>query len=298
MTLVTKHDTRTSSDVSGAGTLYMVATPIGHLDDITLRAIDVLRSVTVVAAEDTRRSRVLLAHVKAAPRQLFALHDHNETERSRQLLHILEQGEDVAVVSDAGTPLLSDPGFELVRMVNAAGIRVVPVPGASAVTALLSASPVPVARFQFEGFLPAKASQRRKRLQALTLTGNAVIFFEAPHRLVEALADIADSYGKQCQVVIGKELTKVHERILSGSVAGLLAQLTDDAALQRGEFVGIIAPGGGAAPPDLERDRILTVLGAELPPAQAARLAARLTGMKKSAMYDRARELAERGDDG
>jgi 16S rRNA (cytidine1402-2'-O)-methyltransferase len=271
----------------------MVATPIGHLDDVSVRATDVLRSVPIVAAEDTRRSRVLLAHIGAHPRQLLALHDFNETARSQQLIEQLQRGSDVAVVSDAGTPMISDPGFELVRMAHAAGIRVVPIPGASALTAVLSASPIPVERFFFEGFLPAKTGARRKRLQELRSIGAAIVCFESPRRIVDALVDVAAVFGADASVVIGKELTKVHERVLSGTVTELHALLAEDAALRQGEFVCIIGAPRSEGTPDAALDRTLAALAEELPPAQAARIGARLTGRDKSDLYRRLMRLHE-----
>jgi 16S rRNA (cytidine1402-2'-O)-methyltransferase len=272
---------------SDGGTLYMVATPIGNLDDISARAVHVLRSVAIVAAEDTRRSRVLLAHIGAQPRQLIALHDFNESNRSQQLIERLLAGDDVAVVSDAGTPLISDPGFDLVRRARSDGVRVVPIPGASAVTALLSVSPVPVDRFYFEGFLPAKAHARRKRLADLRALGTAIVFFESPRRLLDALADIADVFGTDAQIVIGKELTKIHEMVVSGAVRDVADRFAGDEALRQGEFVGVIAPPGGDAVQDADVERMLLVLAEELPPAQAARIGARLTGLPKSDVYRR-----------
>jgi 16S rRNA (cytidine1402-2'-O)-methyltransferase len=270
-----------------AGVLYMVATPIGHLDDISVRAMETLRSVAIVAAEDTRRSRVLLAHISAQPRELVSLHDFNESGRSQQLIERLRQGDDVAVVSDAGTPLISDPGFEIVRLAQTAGIRVVPVPGASALTALLSASPVAVERFYFEGFLPARPGARRKRLQALRALDTAIVFFESPKRLLDTLRDIADVYGADAPVVVGKELTKLHEHVAAGAVDTLRERFAADSALQKGEFACIIGAHGTSAASDAELERTLRVLADELPPTQAARIGARLTGIGKSELYRR-----------
>jgi 16S rRNA (cytidine1402-2'-O)-methyltransferase len=200
------------SESRPAGTLFVVATPIGNLEDITLRAADVLRRVAIVAAEDTRRSRVLLAHIGATPQRLLSFHDHNESARSGQLLALLQQGHDVALVSDAGTPLISDPGFELVRLVRSHGVRVVPIPGPSAVMAALSASSVPVDRFYFEGFLPARSEARRKRLAELVTLPVSVVFFEAARRVRATLAELAKIVSAQRQVLLAKELTKIHER--------------------------------------------------------------------------------------
>ncbi len=273
----------------------MVATPIGHLDDISQRAVQVLAAVPVVAAEDTRRTRVLLAHIGAAPRQLLALHDHNEAARSKMVLALLTQGQDVALVSDAGTPLISDPGFELVRLAAAQGIRVVPIPGPSALTTLLSVSPLPVERFFFEGFLPSKAGARQRRLASLLRLGVTLVLFESPRRLPDLLADVAALAGPDAQMVIGKELTKLHERILSGSVSALLARLQAEPALQKGEFVCLLAPSAGAAAAATsgaaDQDQLLQLLLAELAPAKAAKLAARITGASKAELYQRALQL-------
>jgi 16S rRNA (cytidine1402-2'-O)-methyltransferase len=275
----------------------MVATPIGHLDDVSVRATEILRSVPIVAAEDTRRSRVLLEHIGAHPRQLLALHDFNETARSQRLIEQLQQGSDVAVVSDAGTPMISDPGFELVRMARTAGIRVVPVPGASALTAILSVSPIPVERFYFEGFLPSRSGARRKRLQELRSIGAPVVCFESPRRIVDALVDVEAVFGADAPIVIGKELTKIHERVLSGTVTELHALLFADAALRQGEFVCIIGAPPRALTPDAALDRTLAALAEELPPAQAARIGARLTGRDKSELYRRLMGLQQGGAD-
>ncbi len=272
----------------------MVATPIGNLDDISQRATDLLKRVSVVAAEDTRRTRVLLEHIGARPDRLMALHDHNEGPRSRQLLQLLQQGEDVALVSDAGTPLVSDPGFELVRLVAAAGLRAVPVPGPSAVTALLSVSPIPVERFLFEGFLPSKASQRRARLQALLSRGLTFVVFESPRRLDGLLSDLITLAGPEVPVVLGKELTKIHEQVLHGRAGDILARVQADAGLGKGEYVCIVAPPERSAEAEAE-DGVLRVLLAELAPAQAARLAARITGSSRSGLYQRALALADAG---
>ena len=197
------------SEHRSIGTLFVVATPIGNLDDITLRAVDVLKSVAIVAAEDTRRSGVLLAHIGARPERLLSLHDHNEGGRSEQLLDLLQRGHDVALISDAGTPLISDPGFELVRRVRGEGVRVVPIPGPSSVTAALSASPLPIERFLFEGFLPSRATARRKRLRELAASSVAVVFFEAARRLRETLDDLVGIVDGDRQILLAKELTKI-----------------------------------------------------------------------------------------
>ena len=264
-----------------AGRLFVVATPIGNLADISARAAEVLRTVPVVACEDTRRSRPLLAYLGATPRQLLALHDHNEGAASIVVLQRLRQGEDVALVCDAGTPLVADPGFELLRLAWAAGIAVAPIPGPSAVTAAVAASPIPVDRFRFEGFLPAKAAPRRKTLTGLLAADAATVFFEAPHRLRHTLAELAALGGQERPLLLCRELTKAYETIAFGSVAEHLEQLPP---APRGEFVGVLAP-APAAPPAEDGEAVLRVLCAELPAAQAARLAAKITGRPREALY-------------
>lgn len=275
------------SEHRSIGTLFVVATPIGNLDDITLRAVDVLKSVAIVAAEDTRRSGVLLAHIGARPERLLSLHDHNESGRSEQLLDLLQRGHDVALVSDAGTPLISDPGFELVRRVSREGVRVVPIPGPSALTAALSASPLPVDRFLFEGFLPARRTARRKRLRELSASQVAVVFFEAARRLRETLSDLIEIVEPERQILLAKELTKIHERIECGGVAELPQRLDDGEFFEHGEFVCVLAPSlTGVAAQDADVAALMNVLCDELPPAQAARIAARITQRSRNELYE------------
>ena len=266
----------------------MVATPIGNLADITQRAVDVLRSVPVVACEDTRRSRVLLAHVGAEPGRLVVLHDHNEAASSVAVVECLRAGQDVALITDAGTPLVSDPGFELVRLAWDADIPVTPVPGPSAVMAALAALPIPVNRFRFEGFLPARKGARREALVGALASAVAVIFFEAPHRLRDTLADMIDLGGGERRLFVCRELTKLHETLTVGTVAGLLDAGT---VVDQGEFVCILSPAPVAGP--ASEDAVLDVLAAELPPGQAARLASRITGGSRRELYQRA--VANRG---
>lgn len=267
--------------------LYVVATPIGNLRDITRRAEDVLKSVAMIAAEDTRRTRVLLEAIGADGPQLVALHAHNESAALARVLERLADA-DVALVSDAGTPLLSDPGFELVRACWQAGIAVIPVPGASAILAVLSVCPLPVGRFRFEGFLPARAVQRRERLQTLAAYEEASVIFEAPHRIAECLRDLATVLPDR-EVMIGREMTKRYEQYLRGTSADLLQRLTTADQL-RGEFVIVLAGATGAAlAPDVRRT--MDVLARELPPAQAARIGAELLDVGKRELYALALEL-------
>ena len=270
-----------------------MATPIGNLEDITLRAVNVLKTVPIVAAEDTRRSRHLLTHLGASPERILSLHDHNESARTGVIVGILEDGSDVALVSDAGTPLVSDPGFELVRTAHAAGIEVVPIPGPSALMAAVSVSPLPVDRFFFEGFLPSRRAQRRRRLAELDDLGVSVVFFESPRRMRDTLDDLGEVLGWDREVVVAKELTKIHERIESGTVRAL-AEL-GDGLLGKGEFVCVVPRASeGVAVLGPAVRHLMQVLCEELPPAQAARLAAKATRVQRSELYDYAMRLRQR----
>lgn len=270
-----------------SGTLYVVATPIGHLDDITRRALQVLGAVALVAAEDTRHTGRLLAHYGITT-PLWAVHEHNERELVPRLLERLSAGDDVALVSDAGTPLLSDPGFPLVRACRERGLRVVPVPGASALLAALSVAGLPLDRFCFEGFLPRKAVARRERLQGLAGVTATLVFYEASHRVQETLADLVALFGAEREAVLARELTKLHETVLAGSLGELAAALAADAEQRLGEFVLLIGGAAAATAAAPEVDRVLRVLLAELPLKQASSLAARLTGIKRNQAYQRA----------
>ena len=219
-----------------SGVLYVVATPIGNLEDISLRALHVLREVDVVAAEDTRRTKILLAH-HAIGTPLTSYHEHNERTKARHLVARLERGENIALVSDAGTPTLSDPGYTLVVEAIKAGIRVSPIPGASALTAVLSASGLPVDRFVFEGFLPAKKQERRGRFRALRTETRSLVCYEAPHRLKEALEDMREIFGNR-EVVLARELTKIHEEFLRGLLSEVIGQIADQEI--RGEITLVI----------------------------------------------------------
>ena len=267
----------------------MVATPIGNLADITQRAVNVLKSVPVIACEDTRRSKVLLAHIGATPERLVALHDHNETPVSRQLMEYLAAGEDVALICDAGTPTVSDPGFELVRLAWESNVAVTPVPGPSAVLAALAASPIPVNRFRFEGFLPARSGARREALAAVLPVDVAVVFFEAPHRLPDTLSDLVDLGAGERALLVCRELTKLHETLTFGTVAGLLDSPT---IIDKGELTCILAPASRSVESGSEQS-VVDVLAAELPPGQAARLAAKITGASRRLLYERA--IGKRG---
>jgi 16S rRNA (cytidine1402-2'-O)-methyltransferase len=280
------------SSASGGvpGTLYVVATPIGNLDDITARALKVLREVSLIAAEDTRHSARLLQHF-GIETPLAACHEHNERDHGGRFLSRLLSGEDVALISDAGTPLISDPGFHLVRSAQAAGVRVVPVPGACALIAALSAAGLPSDRFSFEGFLPAKASARRGRLEGVREESRTLIFYEAPHRLLESLEDMRGVFGGDRQAVLARELTKTFETLKGAPLAELCAWVAADANQQRGECVVLV---GGWQPPEgedsvsAEAVRVLELLLAEMPVKRAAALAAEITGVRKNLLYQEA----------
>jgi 16S rRNA (cytidine1402-2'-O)-methyltransferase len=276
-----------------AGTLYVVATPIGNLGDLSTRAREVLAGVDLIAAEDTRHTRQLL-DLCGIERPLTSLHEHNESAKSEELLEKLSAGAAVALVSDAGTPLISDPGFDLVSKAKARGVRVVAVPGPSAAIAALSISGLATDRFTFEGFLPARASTRRARLERLASEERTMIFYEAPHRLVEVLRDMAALFGADRRASIGRELTKKFETTYDGTLAELAEKAERNGEMTRGEIVIVVAGAKGA---DLEAtsrqaEQVLRALLEELPPSQAARIAARLTGAKRSDLYDAALHLS------
>lgn len=275
------------------GTLYVVATPIGNLADLSRRGADVLGCVAMIAAEDTRRTRVLLDHLGVAGTPVVALHSHNETAVSGGVLQRLEAGDSVALVSDAGTPLLSDPGFELVRACWSAGVPVIPVPGPSAVAAVLSVCPLPAHRFLFEGFLPAKAAARVERLRALLAGDVAAVFFEAPHRMTATLDDL-EALDPARRLMVGREMTKQHEQYLCDRPAALRERLAG-ADQFRGEFVCVLEAGAALADDRSVRSTMET-LCRELPPAQAARLGAQLLGRSRRQLYDLALRLKPPAD--
>lgn len=278
------------------GTLYVVATPIGNLGDMTARAVEVLRSVDAIAAEDTRHSARLLGHF-GIDTPTIALHEHNERTQAPRLVARLLGGESLALISDAGTPLVSDPGFHWVRLAREAGVRVVPIPGASAVMAALSAAGLPSDRFAFEGFLPAKAAARRKRLQDLAAESRTLVFYEAPHRLLQTLADMAEIFGANRRAVLARELTKTFETLHGDELAGLRAWAAADADQQRGEMVLVVEGAGESSVDETEARRILGLLLSELPLGQASALAAKITGLKKKALYQMGLDLAAQKDD-
>jgi 16S rRNA (cytidine1402-2'-O)-methyltransferase len=268
-----------------AGTLYVVATPIGNLADLSARAREVLAEVAAICAEDTRHTRALLtAH--GIERPLLALHEHNEAEQAWKLVERLRAGDSLALVSDAGTPLVSDPGYRLVREARAAGLKVSPVPGACAAIAALSVAGIPSDRFCFEGFLPAKAAARRERLAALAREPRTLVFYESAHRIEEALADLVAVFGGEREAVLARELTKLFETVLGDTLAALAQRVAGDADQRKGEFVLVVrgCPDDGSAAL-LEGQRLYARLKEQLSPSQAAKLAAELSGAPRKALY-------------
>lgn len=265
--------------------LYVIATPIGNLADISARALETLKQVAAVCAEDTRHTRPLLAHY-GIDKPLIALHDHNEEAIADKVVARLLAGESLALVSDAGTPLVSDPGFKLVRAARAAGVRVSPVPGACAAIAALSVAGLPSDRFAFEGFLPAKASARRERLSRLAGASATLVFYESSHRIEESLADMAAVFGGDRPAVLARELTKLFETVLDGDLDSLLAKVKADPNQRRGEFVVMVQ---GAVDDEAtqiaEGRRLYARLNEHLPPSTAAKLAAELSGAPRKALY-------------
>lgn len=266
------------------GKLYVVGTPIGNLDDLAPRAREVLATADVIAAEDTRHTRGLLSRIGVEAR-LIAYHEHNERERVPELIERLESGAVVALVSDAGTPLISDPGLKLVQAARARKLDVVPVPGPSAAIVALSAAGLPTDRFVFEGFLPRAAGARAERLRELRLERRTLVLYEAVHRLEATVAALAEHFGAERQAVLARELTKIHEQIFAGSLAELRAALGTQVPLL-GEFVLVVAGDASEISADESRAReIYATLAAELPPDKALHLTATLTGLPRNALY-------------
>ena len=291
--------TRDDADSIGRpppGTLFVVATPIGNLRDLSPRATDVLREAGVLLAEDTRHTQQLL-HACGIAREgsLESLHEHNEHERVAGLVERLLRGADMALVSDAGTPLMSDPGALLVSAAASAGVTIVAVPGACAAIAALSIAALPAERFAFEGFLPAKSSARKRALAELAAETRTLVFYEAPHRLNESLADLSAAFGGERAAVVAREITKKFETVYRGTLAALSLRAAQDADMSRGEIV-IVVRGGAEQRPDDEvaaAEKVLRVLLEELPVSQAARIAARITGRGRSELYERALALTK-----
>jgi 16S rRNA (cytidine1402-2'-O)-methyltransferase len=290
--------TKEPTGLPEAGTLYVVATPIGNLGDFSPRAAATLKSCDLIAAEDTRHTGVLLKHFQIGTPQL-SLHDHNEDMRAVEIIALLRAGKSVALVSDAGTPAISDPGFELVRAVAATGMNVVAIPGPCAAIAALSIGALPTDRFCFEGFLPARGAARRQRLKSLQAEPRTLVIYESPHRVRETLEDCVTAFGDARAATVIREATKLHESSYRGSLRELLDKAGADADFSRGEIVLLI---GGAAADSADAaleaksrlDQVLTALLAELPLKQAARLAAQITGARDNEAYKRALVLKER----
>ena len=277
-----------------SGTLYIVATPIGNLEDLTPRARKTLGEVDLIAAEDTRHTGRLLMSIGVKAR-LMALHDHNEAEVLSTAVAALESGQSVALVSDAGTPLVSDPGYRLVKTAHERGIPISPIPGPSALTAALSAAGLPTDRFGFEGFLPAKRAARRKVLASLRDRTHTTVFYESVHRVAESLKDMCEILGDDRLAFIGRELTKLHEQCVQGTLAQLRESVDDGTIVSKGEFVLIVTGSDEASPASsLDADRLLIELGDVLPAKEAARVSASVTGLKKNALYQRLLELKDR----
>lgn len=276
------------------GSLYVVATPIGNLEDISARALAVLGSVDVVLAEDTRHSTKLLTHhgLRVA---LQSLHEHNEEHKADKLIQALRAGKRMALISDAGTPLISDPGLRLVRLAHAAGVPVIPLPGPCALICALSAAGLPTDRFCFEGFLPGKTAQRRQRLIALSTEPRTMVFFEAPHRIERSVRALSEAFGEDRPAALARELTKVFETIKQDSLGGLSDWLAEDENHRKGEFVLIVAGAEKRAESEETHDALLLALLGELPLRQAVSIAVRATGAPRNALYSRATQLLGQG---
>lgn len=273
--------------------LFVVATPIGNLQDMSPRAIQTLQGVDIIAAEDTRHSAPLMQHFGITT-PMLAVHDHNERQRAESLIERLQQGQSIALISDAGTPLISDPGYHLVSAVRAAGFAVVPVVGPCALVAALSVAGVATDRFTFMGFLPAKSTHRCQVLESIAEVQHTHVFYESPHRIVDSIADMAKVLGDERQLTVARELTKTYETVYGGSIAQVQDWMQADANQQRGEFVLVVAGKPASSEEvtmDAETDKLLTLLLAELPIKKAAAMAAQLTPHKKKALYDRALQL-------
>lgn len=268
-----------------SGTLFIVATPIGNLADLSPRALDTLRGVAAICAEDTRHTRQMLSHF-GIERPLLALHEHNEDTIAQRIVERVCAGESLALVSDAGTPLVSDPGYRVVRAARAAGLRVSPIPGACAAIAALSVAGLPSDRFVFEGFLPAKSSARRERLTRLASETRTLVFYESSHRIAESLADMRLAFGDDRSAVIARELTKLFETVLDGTLADLHARVQADDNQRKGEFVVMVHGAADDADAQLiEGRRLYAKLSEHLPPSTAAKLAAEISGAPRKALY-------------
>lgn len=271
------------------GSLYIVATPIGNLDDISLRAIRILKSVDLILAEDTRHSLSLL-NALGVKNKLSSLHDHNESDKSEQIINKLQEGQAIALISDAGTPLISDPGYLLVHLARQAQIPVIPIPGACALITALSAAGIACDSFSFFGFLPAKQKARQDKLTSLLDITHTLVFYESKHRILACLEDIKTIFGQTCELVVAKELTKTYECFISGKIESVMAWFLEDEGRMKGEFVLIIAPRSSKSQgPSYEK--LLQLLLKELPLKKAVSLVCEITQINKNEVYDRALQL-------
>jgi 16S rRNA (cytidine1402-2'-O)-methyltransferase len=276
-----------------SGTLFVVATPIGNLEDLSPRARQTLENVDLIAAEDTRHTGRLLSHFNVKT-PLFALHDHNEEKVVAKLIAELAGDKSIALVSDAGTPLISDPGYRLVAAAHTNAIRIVPVAGPCAVTVALSAAGLPTDRYCFEGFLPAKQKARRDKLAALKSETRSIVLYESVHRIRDCLADLVDVFGADRNAFIGRELTKLHEQCVQATLGDLLRQLDEGDIVSKGEFVVVVTGSDEQQTSSFEVDLLLKELMAYLPPKDAAKVAARVTGNKRNELYERLLQLQDR----
>jgi len=283
------------TDISHKGTLYVVSTPIGNLDDITIRGINQLKNVDAIACEDKRHSLALLRHL-GIEKPLLSYHEHSSERDTKAILARLERGESLALISDAGTPLVADPGYKLLQTLHKVGVEVVPVPGVTACIAALSVSGLPTDRFNFIGFLPPKKDARRRQLKAFENDTPTLIFYESPHRIIESLQDLCEVLGEQRRACIAREITKRYETILRGSLSYLVETVQADADQKRGEFVVLVEGNSKQSQGDQTlqsaKDMLPVLLG-ELPLKQASALAAKLTGAKKNAVYELALSLKD-----
>ena len=278
-----------------SGTLFVVATPIGNLEDLSPRARQTLADVDLIAAEDTRHTGRLLSHFGVETR-LLALHDHNEADRAETVVRELVAGRSVALVSDAGTPLISDPGYRLVKAAHEAGINVSPIPGPSAMIAALSVAGLATDRFCFEGFLPAKKKGRRDALAELAHETRTMVFYESVHRMEDSVADMVDVFGGTRSVFLGREISKMHEQCISTTLGELSRQVMNNEITQKGELVIVVAGGDHVTSSSIDSDKLLSELAAILPKKEAARIVASATGEKRNALYQRLLDMASSAD--
>jgi 16S rRNA (cytidine1402-2'-O)-methyltransferase len=277
-----------------SGTLFVVATPIGNLEDLSPRARQTLADVDLIAAEDTRHTGRLLSHFGVETR-LLALHDHNERDRAEMVIRELAKGRSVALVSDAGTPLISDPGYRLVKAAHEAGINVSPIPGPSAMIAALSVAGLATDRFCFEGFLPAKKKGRRDALAGLANETRTMVFYESVHRIEGSVADMVDVFGGTRSVFLGREISKLHEQCVSTTLGELARLVEENEITQKGELVIVVA-GGDPVTSSIDSDSLLHDLAALLPKKEAARIVAKATGEKRNTLYQRLLDMTSPGD--